>query len=167
MSLDMRDKAAVQKRLWDDIEASRFGMLGAHGEPMQLTPMTAFGERESGKIWFFTSKESELAKASRLGVAASFVIITKDQKLQACVRGELLATDQDALHVDKYWSPVVAAWFPKGKEDPNLTMLCLTCSDADVWVSEKGPLGFGWEIAKANMGGGQPDVGGHAALVLA
>lgn len=166
MSLDMRDKAAVQKRLWDDIETSGFGMLGAQGAAIRLTPMAAFAEREAEKIWFFTSKESELAKASESGVAASFVVMTKDQDLQACLRGELVATS-DTLHLEKYWNPVIAAWFPKGKEDPTLTMLCLSCAEADVWVSDKGPVGFGWEIAKANMTGARPDVGGHAALVLA
>ncbi len=166
MSLDMRDKAAVQKRLWDDIDASRFGMLGAESAAIHLTPMTAFAERESGKIWFFTSKDSELAKASESGVAATFVVMTKDQDLQACIRGELVATN-DALHLEKYWNSVIAAWFPRGKDDPSLTMLCLSCKAADVWISDKGPVGFGWEIAKANMTGSRPDVGGHAAVVLA
>jgi general stress protein 26 len=162
----MHDKAAVQKRLWDDIETSRFGMLGAQSADIRLTPMTAFAERETAKIWFFTSRESELAKASEAGVPASFVVMTKDQDLQACLRGELVATT-DRLHLEKYWNPVIAAWFPKGKDDPTLAMLCLSCAEADVWVSDKGPVGFGWEIAKANMTGARPDVGGHAALVLA
>jgi general stress protein 26 len=138
----MRDKAAVQKKLWDDIEESRFGMLGAADPAIHLTPMTAFAERESGKIWFFTSKDSELAQASERTVPASFVVMTKDQTLQA-------------------------AWFPKGKDDPTLTMLCLSCAEADVWIADKGPLGFGWEIAKANITGARPDLGGHAALVMA
>lgn len=166
MSLDMRDTAAVRKRLWDDIDASRFGMLSADSAAIHATPMTAFAERECRQIWFFTSKDSELAKASEDGLAASFVVMTKDQDLQACVRGELVAT-YDTIHRDKYWNPVIAAWFPKGKDDPTLTMLCLTCEAADVWISDKGPVGFGWEIAKANITGARPDVGGHAALVLA
>ena len=87
MSIDMRDKAAVQKRLWDDIEASRFGMLGVQGPATHLTPMTAFAERESHTIWFYTSETSDLAKAAGTGETASFVVMAKDQNLQACVRG--------------------------------------------------------------------------------
>ncbi len=166
MSVDMRDKAAVQKRLWDDIEATHVGMLGAHGAPVHLAPMTAFAEREAGKLWFFTSHDTDLAKTAEHGAAASFVVMTKDQDLQACIRGQLVAS-LDTLHRDKYWNPVVAAWYPKGKEDPSLTMLCLTCQEADVWISDKGLVGFGWEIAKANLTGALPDVGGHAALVFA
>lgn len=165
MSVDINDKAAVQKRLWDDIEENRFGMLGAHGRPLRLAPMTAYAERETGKIWFFTNRETELAQEAISGVQASFVVMSKDQDLQACVRGELIAT-KDSLHRDKFWSPTVAAWFPEGKEDPGLILLCLHCEEADVWISNKGPVGFGWEIAKANLTGTLPEVGGHAALVL-
>lgn len=165
MSLDINDKAAVQKRLWDEIEASSFGMLGANGVSMRLTPMTAFAERETGKIWFFTSKESELSAAAKNSVAASFVFMAKDQHLQACLRGELVVTN-DALHIAKYWSPVIAAWFRGGKNDTCLALLCLTCAEADVWISDEGPVGFGWEIAKANITGSLPDVGSHAVLEL-
>jgi general stress protein 26 len=166
MSLDTNDKAAVEKRLWDDMEENHFGMLGATDASGHFVPMTAHPERESRKIWFFTSIDSDLAVAAERGVAAAFLVLAKDQTLQACVRGELHAT-RDRLHLEKYWSAVVAAWFPKGKDDPSLTLLCLSCQEAEVWVSDKGPVGFGWEIAKANLTGARPDVGGHAVLLMA
>ena len=159
MSIDIHDKAAVEERLWSDLEKNRFGMLGAVGLPIRhFSPMTAFAEPESGKIWFYTSKEL-------YGAPAMFILMTKDQQLQACIGGEL-RTAFDALHRDKYWSPMVSAWFPKGKDDPSLTLLCLQCEDAEVWISEEGPVKFGWEIAKANLMGSTPDVGGHATLTL-
>lgn len=36
MSLHLRDRAAVQKRLWDEVEASRVAMLGIQGYTSQL-----------------------------------------------------------------------------------------------------------------------------------
>lgn len=166
MSTDMHDKAAVEERLWSEMEKHRFGMLGIVGPPARpFSPMTAFAEPESGKIWFFTSKETELARAGLYGAPAMFILMTKDQQLQACIAGDL-RTAFDALHRDKFWSPMVSAWFPKGKDDPSLTLLCLQCENAEVWISEKGPVKFGWEIAKANLLGSTPDVGGHANLTL-
>jgi general stress protein 26 len=166
MTIDIRDKAAVERRLWDDLEKTRFGMLGVDGPSgRHFAPMTAFVERESGKVWFFTSNETELAKAAQAGAAAMFIVMAKDQELQACIGGQLTASVDD-LHRDKYWSPMVAAWFPKGKADPTLTLLCLTCKDADVWLSEQGPVKFGFEIAKANLTGATPDVGAHASLTF-
>ncbi len=166
MSVDFRDKAAVEKQLWAELEHGRFGMLGsATDSAIGFRPMTAFVEPEANKIWFFTNREAEIAQTAEKGAKATFIVMAKDQEFQACLTGDLRTTF-DALHRDKYWSPVVAAWFPKGKDDPGLTLLCLTCGQADVWVSEVGALKFGWEIAKANLTGATPDVGDHAHLTF-
>ena len=166
MSVDIRDKAAVEKRLWEELDKGRFGMLGVLKEGVgHFVPMTAFSEPESGKIWFFTDRDTDLARAAEAAGPAAFIVIGKDQDLQACFRGTL-RTDMDAIHRDKYWSPMVSAWFPKGKDDPTLTMLCLTCEDADVWLSEAGPVKFGWEITKANLTGSTPDIGGRAHVTF-
>ena len=66
--------------------------------------------------------------------------------------------------MDKYWNAVVAAWYPQGKDDPHLTLLCFNLSDAEVWISQAGPVRFAWEIAKANATHSTPDVGGHTRL---
>lgn len=164
MTIDINDKAAVEKALWSEIEESRFGMLAlAAGE--HFRPMTAFAEPESGRLWFYARSDGELAGAIGDGAPALFVFMSKDQKLQASIRGQLRAT-VDVLHRDKYWSSAVSAWFAKGKADPHLTMLRLDCQDAQVWIADKGGLKFGWEIAKANLTGAPPDVGGHASLRL-
>ena len=166
MSLDLSDTAAVEDRLWSELDKSRFGMLGVVEGPVRhFAPMTAFSEPAAGKIWFYTRKDTELAQAALAGVPSLFILMTKDQTLQACISGELRTTF-DAMHRDKYWSSVVSAWFPKGKDDPNLTLICLTCHKAEVWLSEEGAVKFGWEIAKANLTGSTPEIGGHVSLTL-
>ncbi len=166
MTTDIHDKAAVEKKLWDEIAETRLGMLGPVGVVSEhFQPMTAFAEPESGKLWFFTRTDTDLAVSADGGCEAIFTFVSKDRELQASIRGELRTTI-DALHRDKYWNPVVSAWYPKGKDDPHLTMLSLDCDDAQVWISEVGSVKFGWEIAKANLTGSQPDVGGKTKLDL-
>src|SRR5580692_10763742 len=115
MTTDLRDKAAVEHKLWSEIEDTRFGML-ATVERIQdhFQPMTAFCEPETGRIWFYTRADSDLAMAAEGGAQAMFVFVSRDRELQASIRGDLRTT-LDVLHRDKYWSPTVAAWFPKGK----------------------------------------------------
>ena len=166
MTTDIHDQAAVEKKLWDEIADTHFGMIapaGGRGEHFQ--PMTAFTEPEAGKLWFYTRTDSDIAIDADAGCAGLFVFMSKDRQLQASIRGQLRTT-LDALHRDKYWNPVVAAWYPKGKNDAHLTMLCLDCTDAQVWISEGGPVKFGWEVAKANLTGSEPDIGGTARLRL-
>ena len=73
---------------------------------------------------------------------------------------------QDRARIDKYWNPVVAAWYPDGKDDPHLTLIRFDAEDGRVWVSDKGGVGFGYQILKANLTKTQPDVGGVSDVNL-
>ncbi len=166
MSIDTHDVAAVEKKFWREVEQSRFAMLTVEGmQNRHFQPMTTFVEPETSKIWFYTRRDSEIAERSVGGASATLVVVSKDQELQASVIGRLTASS-DELHRDKYWNPVVAAWFPGGKDDPNLAMLCLDCEEAEIWISDRGGLRFGWEIVRANLTGSEPELGGHVVLPL-
>jgi general stress protein 26 len=148
-------EAEVQDRLWKAIEDHHTGMLGITGDGHHFQPMTAFVERASNILWFFTRKDTDLAQAVN-GGEASFIFL--DRKLQACIDGRLsLAHDRE--RIDRYWNVHVAAWYPEGKDDPMLTLLRLDVAEAGVWITEGGLLKYVFEVAKANAGGGAPDVG--------
>jgi len=46
-------------------------------------------------------------------------------------------------------------------------MLRLDCHDTEVWISDSNMVKFAFEIAKANLTGAAPDLGGKVALKLA
>ncbi|WP_395670397.1 pyridoxamine 5'-phosphate oxidase family protein [Phenylobacterium sp.] len=161
---DHHDPAAIEKRLWKDIEDHRTGMLGLMRDDQHFQPMTAYVERDANQVWFFTYKDTDLAETvGATGGHAMFVYQGKD--LQACIGGHLTVR-HDPERIERYWSPVVAAWYPEGKDDPRLTLLCLDCEDAQVWVTEAGPLRFAFEIARANATKTRPDLGDRADLNL-
>ena len=166
MTTEIQDKAAVEKKLWEEIEDTRFGMIAPAHSHEHFQPMTTFVEAESGKLWFYSNDQTDLASIAAGGVEAMYVFMSKDRQLQASIRGTLTAS-HDTLHRDKYWNSVVAAWFPKGKDDPHLTMLCFDCIDSQVWISDAGSVKFGFEIAKANLTGTLPHLGDKTKLSLA
>jgi general stress protein 26 len=155
----------IEDRLWAEIDKGRFGMLGLVGQSMHFQPMTAFTEKTEGKIWFFTYKDSDLARKIGDRAKAMFVVQSKDQDMQACVGG-VLSIDHDVDRIEEFWGPMIAAWFPEGKEDPRLTLLRLDCSDAQVWLTEAGPLKYAWEVIRSNLKGGRPDLGEQRRLDL-
>ena len=160
MSIDMNDRAAVEHRLWDDIERHQTGMLGL-AEETALQPMTAFVEREGERLWFFARSDTELAR--RIGQGGEGMFVFQQRDLQATITGQL-SVKRDEARIAKYWNAVVAAWYPQGKDDPRLTMMRLECMDAEVWISQAGPMKFAWEIAKANATKHEPHIGGKANL---
>jgi general stress protein 26 len=91
---------------------------------------------------------------------------SKDQKVWACIHGELSIHGDDRAIIDRYWNPVLSAWFPEGKDDPHLTILRFDGDDGRVWVSDGGLFKFAFEIAKANISNTAPNVGGVADVNL-
>ncbi|HYG26880.1 MAG TPA: pyridoxamine 5'-phosphate oxidase family protein, partial [Caulobacteraceae bacterium] len=125
-----------------------------------------FADRESGRVWFFTRTDTDLAQdIGEQGRQAMFIVQSKDQEMQACIGGEITQR-VDRAKLEEFWNPHVAAWYPDGKDDARLTMLCLQCHDARVWLSEVGPVRYLFEVAKANATGQQPDIGSRTDVQL-
>ena len=160
MSKDLTP-AKAEEAFWDSLKKSNTGLLGLDQPGYHAQPMTAFRDEETGTIWFFTRDDTDLARDAGVGSgqSAMFHYGSKDQNVWACVHGELSAHGQDRAIIDRYWNPVLAAWYPEGKDDPHLTILRFEAGDARVWVNEGGFFKFAFEIAKANATKTLPDAG--------
>src|SRR5205809_761418 len=94
MSTDPNDRAAVEKRLWKELEDARVGMLGLIDTRQHFQPMTAFAEPEHNLIWSFTRDDTDLAKSAKGGAEAMLVVQSRDHDFHACIGGALsLARD--------------------------------------------------------------------------
>jgi len=160
--------ADAEKEFWDHLKTSNTGLLGLDQPGYHAQPMTAFREAETGTIWFFTRDDTDLARDAGVGSgqSAMFHYGSKDQSVWACIRGELSIAPRNPELIDKYWNPILAAWYPDGKDDPHLTLLRFDADDGRIWVSEGGFFKFFYEVAKANITKTMPDAGGVADVKL-
>lgn len=128
----------IEEKFWKELEASPFLMLGIEGERDGATqPMTAYfeeGEREAGRLWFFTAKDHDLARALGPSGRAIAAYSAKGHDLFASLRGKLVA-DNDRAAIDRLWNPVVAQWYD-GKDDPKLLLLRFDVDNAKIWLSD-------------------------------
>jgi general stress protein 26 len=161
MSNIERTRTDTIGQLWDEIDSVHVVMLGSPDHAQHMQPMAPQTAREEKAIWFFTRVSSDIAKAAESGGVVHMCLVRDDY--QACLDGELVTT-YSRDHIERYWSSLVEAWYPGGKDDADLTMLKFTPRSAAIWASTGSKLVFGWEIAKAITTGEQPDVG-YAAQV--
>ena len=134
------DNQEAEQRLWKALETHHTGMLGVvGGKPHHFQPMTAFAERENRALWFFTRDDTDIVSQADEGKA---MFVLQDDRMQACVGGRLVPVRNDRARIDKFWNPVVAAWYPGGKDDPNLILLRFDTEDAEVWLSQAGPAPY-------------------------
>ena len=73
----------------------------------------------------------------------------------ACLAGTV-STDDSRAQIDKLWDKQAEAWFPEGKDDPNLTLLRFDIDSAELWetdISMSGRLKmlFGGTIQPSEM----------------
>ena len=160
------DPQQLRDRLWKELDEARIVMLGlVGGEPHHMQPMAAYGDKAGDAIWFFTKKETDLVQQTGASHDAMVCIMSKDTQFQACIHGTLVP-DTDRAKMEEYWSPFVSAWYPEGKQDADLIMMRLDPHDARAWVSNRGPVSYPLEIAKANRTHTMPDVTGKKDVAM-
>lgn len=164
----MTDKTELKNALHDALDTTQAGMLSVTGNDDHPQPMSPFPDRETNKIWFISKTDTELVNGlGGAAAAAQFVLVAKSSGVYASIRGRL-AKVHDPAKLEEIWSPVVGAWFEKGKDDPSIALLCFDMDEAAIWNSDESALSFGWEILKANMAEDHtPDVGSFDILRFA
>lgn len=128
----------LEQKFWDELEESPFLMLGLQGVDDDFTrPMTA--QVDGGTIYFFAARSEDLVKGLKQSDQAVATFASKGHKLFASIHGRLeLSNDRETI--EKLWSPVVAAWYKDGKNDPDLALIRLDAASADIWEAETGSI---------------------------
>jgi general stress protein 26 len=125
----------LKYKFWKALDDSPFLFLQLDADPHTAVPMTAQLDKHAhSAIWFFTRKDHVFAQ----GGAATATFAGKGHEMFARFTGSL-SEETDPSRLDKEWSKQVEAWFPGGKEDPNLLMLRMDLGQAEIW---NGDLGF-------------------------
>jgi len=158
-----RTETGSKEQLWIALSEIHAGMLmiaGANEHPQPMAPQL---DKQEKSIWFFTNRNSDLNQSIQAKALARFLIVGEDHDYYASIVGSI-SEESSAAKIDEFWNPVVAAWFAEGREDSDVVLLKLNPTEAAVWASTGNPLKFAWEIAKANLGDDQPDVGIHTFI---
>lgn len=152
-----------EKVFWDRMDTVNAGMLAA-GESPRFMPMSHNADPAARRLWFITAKGTDLVTATEAGpVAAVYMVADGGKGLYAQINGTLeLSTDRDKL--DEIWNVVASSWFDGGKDDPDLRLLSLSVTGAEVWATTTSGIGFMFQVAKAQLTGSEPDMGEHFTL---
>ena len=152
--------AEAQDAFWSALKSSNTGLLGLDQPGNHAQPMTAFRDEELGTIWFFSRDDVDLVQDVSAGAKpARFAYGSKDQKIWASIHGTLSVTERNQEIIDRYWNPVLSAWYPDGKDDLHLRLLRFDSAEGRIWISDGGLIKFAYEIAKANLTNTTPDSG--------
>ena len=150
------------------IHGIRFAMLTttARDGTLHSRPMATQDQRFAGELWFFTGRASHKVEdiRERPEVNVAYADPARQRYVSVVGRADLV---DDPARVRELWSPALTAWFPGGVDDPDLGLLRVRPTQADLWTSPSSAVvrivGFMHAVAT----GERVDVGRHEHLDLA
>jgi general stress protein 26 len=129
-------ESQMKHEFWMQMSASPFVMLELDNAPHSAAPMTAqLDENAHSALWFFTSRDGAFA---RMGPATA-TFVAKDHALFARFSGRLTEEKSRAV-LEKFWTDPVAAWFPQGKNSPQVLLMRMDLGEASLWSAKMGVL---------------------------
>lgn len=125
---DSRDK------VFDLIKDIKFCMMVTTGADGHLfaRPMAAQERDPLDQLWFFTSADSPKVQEIIRNPAVLLSYSEPDENNYVSISGEA-AIVREKAKIDALWNDSLKAWFPKGKEDPNIVLICVTPMSAEYW----------------------------------
>ncbi len=126
---------------------------------LRSRPMATQKTEFDGELWFFTAihspKMDEVRKEQHVNVSYA----RPDKNTYVSMSGKAVIV-QDRQKIEELWNPILKAWFPKGLEDPELSLLKVNVEAAEYWDSPSSPVVQVVGLAKALVTG-KPAKGGE------
>ena len=124
-----------------------------------LKGLAALQFDEEGNVWFFTKRNSpkvDQIEHHEQQVNVSFASVSDADYVS--ISGTASEVN-DRAKIDELWNPQAKAWFPKGKDDPELTLLKVHTIMAEYWDSNDSTMVRLFQQANAVLTGSVPKMG--------
>ena len=157
----MADKtdAEIREKLWSMMKDIGFAMLTTEdGGKLRARPMVAAQDSFTGTLWFFTRESShkvdEVQGEHQVGV--TYADGGKQEYVSLSGKANLVT---DKATVAAHWSEPMRTWFPKGIDDPEVSLLKIDVDAAEYWDAPNSTMVHAFGYLKARLTGESPDPG--------
>lgn len=160
-------KTESLKYLQDKVKEVKTAMLTTYSAEKGFSsrPMGTADIDDNGDIWFFTNEYSP--KVSEISVENTVSLTYSDvaNHTYLSIVAEASVVD-DKAKMKELWNPFIQAFFPEGIDDPKLTLLKVSPTDAEYWDSSSSSMVVLFNMLKAVVTGKQYDEGKHGDIAL-
>lgn len=154
-------KNEKMEKVRDMVADIRIAMMTTVDEQGNLVsrPMAALQFDEEGNVWFFTKRSSpkvDQIEHNEQRVNVAFASVSDADYVS--ISGTAKEVD-DRAKIDELWNPQAKAWFPNGKDDPELTLLKVHTQMAEYWDANDSTMVRLFQQASAALTGDTPKMG--------
>ncbi len=151
-------ETGTREKLMGILKSFRNAMLvtQAQDKTLRSRPMALLKVEDNGDCWFMTGFDS--GKIDEIGQNPMVNVSLQDDRKFLSLSGQAVI-NRNRQKLEELWSEHLKVFFPRGKEDPNLALICVSPSEGEFWDNEgvQG-LKFLLESVKAYVTGTTPDI---------
>ena len=130
----MTDQTDDVKKLAKLIKGINVAMMTTRDDDgtLRSRPMQTQNHEFDGTLWFFTQASSHKVDEINHEHQVNLSYAEPSDSRYVSVSGTATLV-RDRAKIDELWTPVLKAWFPEGKDDPEVALLRVDVSKAEYW----------------------------------
>lgn len=164
---EVTDNYDDRQKVWELIkDVGTALMVTATPEGLRGRPMVALNKEFNGELWFAANDGSP--KLEEIAAEHHVLLAYSEPKGQnyVSVAGTASIT-HDSAKAGELWSEGLRVWFPKGPDDPSLTLIKVKVDSAEFWDAPSSKWLYAYGYAKARLTGEPPrDVGENKVVTF-
>lgn len=137
---DLSNNEALEKfkNMIDDINVCMF-CTNAVNNLFETRPMATQKVDDEGNIWFLSNTESHKNREIEVDETVKLIYAKPSQAEYLTVEGKATVyTDKEKI--SEIWTDFAKAWFKGGKDDPNLSAICVKPDKTYYWDTKFGKM---------------------------
>jgi general stress protein 26 len=118
--------------LMEDFSVAMMTTIQPRDGSLHCRPMMAQAPGFDGNLWFFSRFASSKVDEIRAGSQVNLSFSDPNNGCYLSVSGAAYV-ERDYQKMQELWSEVYRSWFPLGLEEPDMVLLRIEVSEAEIW----------------------------------
>mgnify|MGYP002714305572 CR=1 FL=1 len=144
------EDAQTIAKLIEDIDITMFTTVGSEGYLVSRPLSTQKAQFDGEKVWFFVAGDSpkvaEIERNSKVNLAYA----SKGRNTYVSMAGDAYVNN-DPVKIEAFWNDALKAYFPRGINDPKLTLIEVAVRTAEFWDGPGSLIGKAIAFAVARV----------------
>jgi general stress protein 26 len=115
---------------------------------LHSVPMYTVQTECEGAIWFFAGFDVQKVKEMEFHKCVNLSYSSQERGIYVSITGKAEFV-KDAERIRELWKPVFETWFPRGQNDPVLSLLKINMEEAYYWDASDGCMTSLWDVTES------------------
>ncbi len=102
------------------------------GQAVPTRPMSVQEVDDQGRLWFLSASDSSQNEQLASDPAVQLMFQGSSHSDFLTLYGQATVS-RDKKKIEELWNPLVKTWFTEGKDDPRITVICVTPENGYYW----------------------------------